>query len=390
MILNPFFLLLLIYLIANTFAFFKLINLGGFNVFGYFWSVPIEISIISYMLQILFLLIIYVFYKLNFTRNYKVFYVTPVWGYILLFITTSFFIFNQITGAGKAGSGFSFEGNNLLNIIFVLLQPDLLFLLLTPFIKSKRLFWILVIINFLSLISRGWMGSVLLILIVYLIREYPVKMNFRNTILFILVFLLIFFSLPLLDALKWGFRLNLTLDEIILDLLEVNYFETLYIVLESVISRFQNLYYVAYIFQNKQFYFESLLSGQMSWFYQNGIINSIYCKFATCSMDINLYVASNMVNDYTITWNIDSGSSGWVSVLNIYSVYFFIFTFFLFLFSFRLYKKMYDSKGVILFGIFCLIYFFHGWLGAFYNVIIYGFILSIFFRIKLRKKNETK
>ena len=49
-----------------------------------------------------------------------------------------------------------------------------------------------------------------------------------------------------------------------------------------------------------------------------------------------------------------------------------------------------DSKGVILFGIFCLIYFFHGWLGAFYNVIIYGFILSIFFRIKLRKKNETK
>ncbi len=81
MILNPFF-LLLIYLIANTFAFFKLINLGGFNVFGYFWSVPIEISIISYMLQILFLLIIYVFYKLNFTRNYKVFYVTPVWGYI--------------------------------------------------------------------------------------------------------------------------------------------------------------------------------------------------------------------------------------------------------------------------------------------------------------------
>ncbi len=385
MILNPFYILILIYTVGNTVSFIKIISAGGFYVFDNFWYISTEITILSYLLQLFFLISIYSFYRISLYKNYQNRQLNNNWGYFLLFITTLFFIFNLMTGAGKAGSGFSFEGGSFVNIIFVLLQPDLLFFIIAPFLISKRLFWLSVLIYFMSLLSRGWMGAIFLIFIVYLIREYPLKLNIKRSLVFLTFIIIVMLSLPLLDALKWGLRLDLTLDQIILDLTNRNYFETFYIVIDSVVSRFQNLTYVAYVIENREFYLDALLSGEVIWFYQGGIINSIYCKIASCAPDLNLYVASTMINDYTISWNVDPGVSGWIGLLGFYSIYFFVFSFFLLIISYLIYKRMYGTKGVLLLGVFSLLYFFHGWFNAFYNVIIYGFIFFLIFKIKIKR-----
>ena len=247
MIINPVIILFLLYLLANTYAFLLLLNNGGFSDFGRFFKIETEVAIWTYVLQLFFLLILLFPYG---TYSKSKFYKRELdnkYGYFLLFITVSFFVFNQITGAGRAGSGFSFNGGSSLNIIFVLLQPDLLFFLIAPFLRSRRLFNIIAVVYFLSLLSRGWMGAVLLLMVVWLVRYYPVRIGTRNSFYFSLSGIITILALPFLDGLKSGMRNSRPFIDIISQVLDKDYFETLNVVLESVVSRLQNINYASYV-----------------------------------------------------------------------------------------------------------------------------------------------
>jgi hypothetical protein len=385
-IINPFYFLFYLYFFANTYAFINIQMYGGFEVFGEFRQIENTSSLTAYLYQLFFLLLIWLFYKLFSSKEYRVFKLGNGWGVFIVFLTALFFLFNEVTGSGRAGSGFTFEGKSAVNIFFVLLQPDLLFLLIAPFLISNRLFWVALILYFFSLMSRGWMGSVLLVLVVYFVRYYPVKIKPRNFIYYLGFAFCVFFSLPLLDALKWGMRIGLSFQDIAIQLLQDDYWDLMFIVVNSVVDRFQNINYAAYAVQNSSFLYGELMAGKFSWFFQNGIFNSIYCKFFPCAIDFNSYVAELLYGEDGLSWNIDPGLTAWAAIFGYGAVLFIFVVMIMMVVSFGVYASSYGGAGVLLISCFCLLYLFHGWLGAFFNVVVYALGMYLIFRVKLRFK----
>lgn len=391
MVLNPFYIILSIYIFSNSYALLKLQENGGFEVFGYFREVSQTSSFLAYLFQMLFLLVILFYYKKFTSYKGKILRLSNTWGYVILIVSISFFIFNIHTGAGLAGSGFKFEGYNPLNILFVILQPDLLVLLIAPFIASKRLFLTVLLVFFLSVISRGWMGSVLFVFIIFLIRFYPIRINLINSFYLFIFSIMIFISLPLLDALKWGMRSGLSFNDSLATLQDKNYWDILGVVLVSVIERFQHLNYAAYITQNSTTFFNDLFSGDFLWFFQSGILNSIYCNIFGCTVDLTTHTAEVLFGEKGLTWNVDPGLSGWVSLLRYLSIIFILFIVYLLYLAFYVFYRHGGHSGILLVACFSLLYLFNGWLGAFYNFVLYAFIISYVSRFSLSPplKNTT-
>lgn len=389
MVLSPVYFLVLIYFLANSYSAYNLLRNNGFEAFGEFFYIDSSVAIFSYILQVFFLLVLFLYYFFYASKKKVKRILSNNFGYFLFFLTVAYFIFNQLTGAGRAGSGFSFNGGSLLNIFFVLLQPDLLFLIIAPFLRSSRIFHLVSIVYFVSLLSRGWMGSVLLLVLIYLIRYYPVRLKLKNIYIFVFLGLVVFFSLPFLDGLKWGMRNGLAFFEIIEQVLSKDYFEVLAVVVESVLGRFQNINYAAYTLQHNNLFHNALLQGDFVWFYQAGMPHSIYCKLSSCSPDLNLFSAETIYGEKGLTWNIDPGLTGWFFLLNGFAVFFLMFLMLLLSFSYRTFCKVYGHKGIMLLACFSYVYLFHGWLGAFYNLILYAVFLSLLIRFKFTKKKAT-
>ncbi|MDA1381023.1 hypothetical protein PCI56_17200 [Plesiomonas shigelloides subsp. oncorhynchi] len=72
-----------------------------------------------------------------------------------------FLIFNIKTGVNIAGDGARIEGGSVINYVFILLQPDILFILIGASLLSGRLFLINLIVFLVSMALRGWMGGFL-------------------------------------------------------------------------------------------------------------------------------------------------------------------------------------------------------------------------------------
>lgn len=386
MTLNPFIILAAIYWAANTYALALALSNGGFYAFGNFFHIEPYSFVLAYSLQLISLFFIFSSYFIAHNTYHRHPTLDNGYGYFLLFATAAFFIFNQTTGASRAGTGFSFEGSNYANYVFVLLQPDLLFLLIAPFVRSNKLFFTVATLLFVSLILRGWMGSVLLIGCAFLARFYPVKINLKKSFLFILLAATLFASLPFLDALKWGMRSNIPFADVVQAMTQTDYISLYPVVLESIAARFHNLNYVAFSVQNAEALRSALLMDQFAWFYQSGIFNDAYCKLNQCPPDIGIYLAESITGEPNLTWNVDAGLSGWLAILGLYSPIFVLFSILLLALGNLFFGRLFGRRGVLIFSALSLIYLFHGWLSAFANVVIYTGALYVLLRVTGRDR----
>lgn len=104
MIINPVFILAIVYFAANVYAFLNAVGNGGFEAFGYFHTVATWELILVIVLQATFLLGLFVFFKIN-SRKYR--YVDNTIedsvGYFLVSLTIAYFAFSQYYGVGIAG-----------------------------------------------------------------------------------------------------------------------------------------------------------------------------------------------------------------------------------------------------------------------------------------------
>lgn len=386
MIINPVFILVVVYFLGNFYAFLNAIGKGGFEAYGYFYSATAWELVLVFVLQAISLFGLLIFFKIN-LRKYK--HVQKSFkdgaGYLLFTLIMAFFAFSQYYGVGVAGSDFKFESANLLNYVFVLLQPDVWFFLIAPNLRSNKLFWICAAAFLVSLTARGWMGGVMLIGVVVLIRKYPVKLKIKNAILFLLIFLTLVAFLPLLDAFKWGMRAGMSVGDVFDLIANANYFELFPVVLQSVVDRFQNFNYVVYAFQDKVNLFDNIVEGNINWFFQGGILNSVYCKMASCGKDIGIYLAEGVSGQSNLSWNVDVGIVGWMVILGWGGFVYVIFSVLLLVIGYRIFGSKFGLKGVMVFGAFSLIYYFHGWNNAFFNLIIYAFLCQFLIRLQFKK-----
>ena len=107
----------------------------------------------------------------------------------------------------------------------------------------------------------------------------------------------------------------------------------------------------------------------------------------TCGKDIGIYLGEDISGQSNISWNLDVGASGWMVILGWGSFIYVGFSALLLSFGYRLFGAKSGSKGVMIFGAFGYIYFFHGWNSAFFNLIIYAFVYQTLIRVQLKKSS---
>lgn len=374
MIINPFFALLSVYIAGNFYALIAGLNQGGFFAFGIFNEIHPLSFILSFFIQLIFLSSIVAFYFYGVVNYKKQIFLDNFYGYVLLILKIFFLIFFLVTGSGRAGSAFEFEEPSLVNYFFVLTQPDLLYFIVAIFLKSTRLFFAISLLFLISLLLRGWMGAVLFLAIAFLVRFYPYRLAAKNLPFFILFFIVLVGLLPILDSIKWSMRVHMSAPEFFANLFLMNYLEVFPVVVQSVVDRFSHINHVAYVLENSSALWSSLVNGNFSWFFNAGIPRALYCFIYDCPSEISVYLAEQLSGLPNLTWNVDVGAAGWLVVLGVYSSILIIFVFILLFFGVTIFGSLYGFNGVLLFAILSLIYLFHGWIGAFINVVLYGFI----------------
>lgn len=391
MTINPVFLLLAIYFLANFYAFLNSLVNGGFEAYGYFYNTTTLELLFVFAIQSISLFGLLIFFRIEYRKyRYTHFSIGDGAGYSLLTLTIAYLAFTQYYGAGIAGSDFNFENTNYLNYIFVLIQPDVWFYLIGPNLRSKKIFWICAVVFLMSLILRGWMGGVMLIAITLLAREYPVKIKINNIILLTFILIALVALLPILDAFKWGMRVSMPVRDIVDLIFDLNYFDVFPIVLQSVVDRFQNFNYVVYVLEDRSNMINQIMSGNINWFFQGGIFNSIYCKMMSCGKDIGIFLAEGVSGQSDLSWNVDVGISGWMAILG-WGFFFYIgFSILVLSLGYRLFGTIFGLTGVMIFGAFSFIYYFHGWNNAFFNLIIYAFAYRTLRRVRMNKTTNCK
>ena len=188
MTVNPVISLFYLYFFANFIALVQGINGGGLVLEGQFFELEASSLVFSFLLQVLILLsFLWVFKFFNSRFGFKKITYGRGWGWFLLILQISFLLFNLKAGVNIAGNYSSVEGGSFLNYIFILLQPDIFFVLIGVSLISGRLFFINMIVFLLSMSLRGWMGGFFIVFFVILVRYYPVNVSFRNLCLLLFV-----------------------------------------------------------------------------------------------------------------------------------------------------------------------------------------------------------
>lgn len=378
--LNPVYLVFFIYFSSNTFYFYKAVGDGGFKILGEFHHVSYYSYLLSYLVFVLFffgaLLLFLVFSSELKVKNFL--RLDFSWSVILVLYLTVYTLFSWKTGAGVLGAernlvnGFDW----LLNYFFKVFNPDLIAILILPIVKSRRLFFLGLAVFTSSMMMRGWMSGVYLAGLIYLIRFYPVKVGLKSVLIFVLVCLLI----PFLEGLKWGVRGGYDLLGIIESVFNSYDYELIISALVNVSSRFQHINNVAFIIEGREHFIDSFNYGNFREIYQNGVFYDIYCNVTgDCLLDLNQYIVNNFY-DIGATWNVDPGVSGWLLLSPCaLVVIFFLCVFFIFLISRSIGFKQYLSLWVMFY-----IYFLHGWIAPFFNILLISAFFYIFLRYRFR------
>lgn len=383
-VLNPVWLVFLIYIISNGFYFFVGIEQSGFSLLDEDFLVEPEAYFVAYLVILAYAVIIFFSYLFLSSRysqpaNYSLSNAKSVFfsGYYVIYT-----VFVLLTGADVVGGerDLSFPGLMYLNYLFKIINPDLLLVFIMPLVASSRIFFAALVVFVISMTLRGWMGGIYIAGLVYLVRFYPVRMSFAKILLLVLFCL----CLPFLNSLKWGIRGGYEISEILMLALEGYSFDSIVFALGEVFKRFQHVNNVALIYQNSGFVEGGYFQGGFRSFYSNGFFYDIYCAVTSdCRLDLNAFLVDSFYEPGEgRKWNVDPGISGWFfinPIISLATLMFFLFfcVVFPFLFSQRFGVKVYQTLVVCSF-----IYFFHGWFGTYINLLFVA--LLVLFCSKLR------
>ena len=388
MVLNPFYLIVLIYLFSSAISLFVGISNGGFYLISDFFPVSAKSYIYSFLLDFVFVFINLLLYFLI-RRDVKRGCSKPVllggrWGWFIISHQLLYLLFVSQTGAGIAGSGFSFSGFNLFNYYFIVLSPDLLAFIILPYLRSNGQFVLGLLVLLASMLFRGWLAGVVYVFFLVLIRYHPVKITRKQLVKYVFIFIPCIIVLPILEGIKWGRRLGLSFGDIVNKSIEGYSAELYFRVLESTINRFSHLNYSALIFENSEYIKTAFYFGEFKNFWMNGIFYETYCRVVdSCYIDLNTYVVGNFIDPGGKIWNVDVGVSGWLSFLGLEVILFiFIYLSFLMFFWVFVFKRL-GLKSINLFFFFTMFYFYNGWFSPYYNFLFYLIVLSFVFRLRL-------
>ena len=337
---------------------------------SFYIATPVLFS--AFFLQIIsliFLVSIYFFFRNKDFSNNKIF--GGVAGIILLLWQLMFLLFALIFGLGVVGS--ESKASQFLVMISNFLSADILYILIAPSLKSSKIFNINTAIYLVSTMVRGWMGGGLIAFFIYLCRVGYLKVSIKTIVFYVVVFILIILSSPFLIDLKSIVRTGGDFD------FDMNgYNDKLELAVDYILGRFQHLGHTALLINNADEYRRLYELNKILPYWVEGIPQNFFYKLLG---NKELLTYSNMmaVRDFgaysSEAWNANTGLSGWLILLREKSVFLFIYWSLLIIPFFYFIYKYANRQFFNVFSVFMIIYLYHGWFGAFFNLIFLAFII---------------
>lgn len=392
MTINPVIFIFYLYFFANFIALVQGINGGGLVLEGQFFELEISSLVYSFLLQVLILLsFLWVFKFFHSRFSFKEITYGKSWGWFLLILQVSFLFFNLKSGVNVAGVATRIEGGSYLNYVFILLQPDILFVLIGVSLLSGRLFFINMIVFLLSMSLRGWMGGYFIVFFVILVRYYPVNISFRN--LFILSFPAVFFivALPVVIDMKWSMRQGVPLGDVFSNISSSLTAEKYSSAVSYLLNRFQHVGHVALLLESSDKLYLDLSNGVFSSYWLDGLPQYTVSKFFGLEQyKLNSYMVEYLFGVENPTWNANPGIAGWMFILQEKTVLLILYLFFVVVAPFYFISRYAGNTLLMLVACFSITYLFHGWFGAYFNIIFYGLILVFISKLKLRNNPSVE
>jgi hypothetical protein len=304
---------------------------------------------------------------------------------MLALLQLSFLAFNTYYGVNIAGIEDEVQGNVVLRLFYSVVQPDLIFLIMCIGIRSDRWFWFNVGIYGISLLMRSWIGGFYLIAVVMTIRQYPISFNRKSLKYFSLVLAVGVVILPFITSMKWFIRSGAGIDEALAFLREIGYVNYLVDSLFYVVNRFQHLGHVALLAENAHSMNEAYEFDAFIPYWMDAAPQWLFMRLNGIDIvTINKFIVRHIFDSNNLAYATNPGISGWFFVLQYKIVFFIVYLLGITLIPSIIVLRYAGFKYFLLVSCFSLIYLFHGWIGAYANMILY-LIPFMLFRLLLAR-----
>lgn len=386
-ILNPVLMLATIYFLANLYSFVLLISGGEIFVDALvrtFDESVVYAAAATLGVSFLLLLLLYGVGCTFFDCKEESFF-SHNWGWFLAIIQCAYLINNVYYGVNLAGVEDKDAGSPF-KIFFSVFQPDLICLVLAAGIVSSRLFWLNLVIFSFSMALRGWMGGFLVVFIIYLCKNYPVKISFK-LFLWLSIFLFICVLLfPFLVELKWVLRSGGYWGEVWSNVVDQGYLISLENSFAYLLSRFQMFGHIALIAENSNEVANSYENNEFIPYWADGLLQWFILKINDIEVfQLNRYMVNVFFDSDNMAYSTNPGIAGWILFLRFGVIAFvaYICTIVL-LPAFYVFRYGGKKYFLLLFS-FVFVYLFHGWIGAYFNVVVY-LVFLLFVKRKFFEK----
>ncbi|WP_111885524.1 oligosaccharide repeat unit polymerase [Acinetobacter sp. CFCC 11171] len=383
---NPFYLLMLFYLIVNFIFAIIGFNSNRVDIELTLFNLKSSSFFVAFIFQLLacciIFIVFFIFKQVKGIRNE--FYIYNKGAFVLFSFQLLFLLYNAYYGTNIAGVSVK-ATNPILNTFFVLLPADLFYILFSPFIKSNKLFSLNSILFIVSSTLRGWMGGVLLVFFIYACRKEFLRVSLKNLIVYLFFFVLVLFLVPYLVLMKWAMRSNDSIFSIFEVVDKNSYITLLDESLYFIFNRFQHNYHIALIWENSEKLIQAYNSNRILPYWGEGVIQTIFLKiFGTQDTPTLAQAMVYMLFSSRGDWNSNPGLAGWLIILQESFIFYILYIVIILSLGFFIAKKFYGNKMLLLVGVFSVFYLFHGWIGAYVTMITYLLFFTIISKVKFR------
>lgn len=298
---------------------------------------------------------------------------------ILALLQLSFLAFNTYYGVNIAGVEDESQGNAVLRLFYSAVQPDLIFLIVCIGIKSDRWFWLNAGIYGISLLLRSWIGGLYLIAVVVAIRQYPISLSRKSLKYSSLVLAVGLAVLPLITSVKWFIRSGAGIDDALEFLRDIGYGNYFVDSLFYVVNRFQHLGHVALLAENSRSLNEAYESGAFIPYWMDAAPQWLFMRLNGIDIvTINKFIVRYIFDSDNSAYATNPGIAGWFFVLQYKTILFIVFLLGITIVPSIVVLRYAGFKYFLLVSCFSLIYLFHGWIGAYANMVLYLMAFVLF------------
>jgi len=388
---NPVVFVLFLYIAANFVGMISGMISGGMFLEGRFFALENSSLAVSFFLQVLVLCIIFLVY-INFrSKVLHKLYLGNCWASFLLVVQIFYLVYSLKNGLNIAGDDKTIEGGSIVNYLLIFLQPDILFLLVGVNLRSNRFFLINVFVFLASMALRGWMSGFFIVLFIMLARYYPVRISMRRFFIFLFCSLIFFGILPAIIEAKWAMRSDVDFWEFFSGIGKTFALEKYQVAFEYLLNRFQHVGHVALLFENSDRLNSDLSKGVFQSYWMDGLPQYTISKvFELNTFKLNSYMVELFFGASDRAWNTNPGVAGWLFVLQERSIFFILYSIFVLLLPFYVIKRLAGDAMLMIVSCFSIIYFFHGWFGAYFNIIFYSMVLVFIWRARFSRHRLSK